>query len=76
MQVFIALLNFSRSLATACKSLNRKPYITRSTLIDSNPDELCHYPFMVSLDKCNWSYDTLLLMMHQAEYLSQTKKMI
>ena len=52
-QVFIALLSFSESLATKSVSLNNEPCKIRSTLIDLNPIELNHYPFMVSLDKYN-----------------------
>ena len=73
MQVFIALLRFSEALATTCKSLHNEPYITTSTLNDLNPDELCHHPFMVNFDKFYWSYNTLRLMMHQAECAFQTK---
>ena len=31
----------NESLTTKCKSLNKEPRITRSTLIDLRPDELC-----------------------------------
>ena len=31
----------NESLTTKCKSLNKEPCITRSTLIDLRPDELC-----------------------------------
>ena len=37
--------------------------MTRPTFIDLNPDEcnqvLCYYPFMVNLDRCNGSCNTL-----------------
>ena len=67
-QVFIVLLRFSSSLAcvakvsdrTKCASLNDKPYMVRSTLIDLNPIELKHYSIMISLDKCNVSCNVLL----------------
>ena len=40
-----------------------QPCMTRPTLIDSNPDEykqeLRCYPFMVNLNKCNGSCNTL-----------------
>ena len=39
MQVLIASLSFSGSLAT-CKPLYNEPCIIRSTLSDLNPDEL------------------------------------
>ena len=62
-QIFIVLLRFSSSLAcvakvsdrTKCVSLNDKPCMVRSTLIDLNPIELKHYSIMISLDKCNES---------------------
>ena len=40
---------------TKCVSLNDKPCMVRSTLIDLNPIKLKYYPFMISLDKCNGS---------------------
>ena len=62
-QIFIVPLRFSSSLAcvakvsdrTKCVSLNDKPCMVRSTLIDLNPVELKHYSIMISLDKCNES---------------------
>ena len=27
--------------------------------VDLNPDELCYYPYMVSLGRCNGSYNAL-----------------
>ena len=58
-QVFIALLSFSRSLATKCVSLNNKSYMVRPSLIDLNPVELNYYPFMSSLDKCSESCNSV-----------------
>ena len=40
-------------------SLNNEQCKTRSTLINLNPFELNYYPFMISLDKCNESCNTL-----------------
>ena len=40
-------------------SLNNKPYIIRSTLIDSNPVELKHNPFMINPDKFTGSCNAL-----------------
>ena len=54
-QVFIALLSFSRSLATKCVSLNNEPCMIRANLIDLNPVEFHYYPFMIILDKCSGS---------------------
>ena len=70
-QVFIALLSFSGSLAGMVNasnfmtslSWNYQPYMTRSTLINSHPDEynlfLHHYPFMVNVDRWSGSCNNL-----------------
>ena len=50
-RVFIALLTFSRSLATKCVSLNSEAYIVRPTVTDLNPIEFNYYPFIISIDK-------------------------
>lgn len=39
--------------------MNNQTCTARSVLIDLNPDELLHYPFMVSLEKCGGRYDTV-----------------
>ena len=63
--MFIALLSFSSSLArvaevrTKCLSLNDEPCMIRPTLIDLNPVELKHCPFMIRLDKCSGSCNVL-----------------
>ena len=49
-QKFIALLNFTGSLAITCVSLNSEPCIVRPALIDLNPVKLYYYTFMVALD--------------------------
>ena len=46
-QVSIALLSFSRSLATKCASLNTKSCMTMPTHVDLNPVQLNYYLFMV-----------------------------
>ena len=59
-QVFIVLLCFTECLArnqTKYVSLNYEPCMARPALIDLNPVELKYYPFMISLDKCNGSYN-------------------
>ena len=56
---FIVLLRFSRSLATKCVSLSNEPCMARPTLIDLNPTELNYYPFTISLDKCNESFNAV-----------------
>ena len=33
--------------------------MVRPTFIDLDPVELKNYPFMISLDKCNWSCTVL-----------------
>ena len=54
-QVFIALLSFSRSLATKFMSLKNEQRKNTLAIIDLNPAELKFYPFLISLDKCNGS---------------------
>ena len=43
--------------------MNNQPCTTRATIIDLNPHKynqrLCYYPFKVSLDRCNGSFNTL-----------------
>ena len=51
--MFIVLLSFSRSFTTTFVLLNNGPCMIRPTLIDLNPVEINHFPFMFSLDKCN-----------------------
>ena len=67
-QVLITLLSFSRSLARMViisdhLCLSNKPCMTRPTFIDLNPNKykigLHYYPFMVNLDRCNGSCNTL-----------------
>ena len=57
--LFIVLLHFSESLATKCLFLNDEPCMVRPTLINMNPVEHKHYPFMISLNKCAGSYSVL-----------------
>ena len=69
-QVLITLSSFGESFAkmanisnfTTCISLNNQPCITKTTLINLNPDEddqgLQYYPFMDNLDRCNRSCNT------------------
>ena len=68
-QVFIVLLSLSSSLERVAKasdrtkflSLNNEPCMIRPTLIGLNPVELKYYLFMISLDKCNRSWNVLPL---------------
>ena len=60
--VFIALLSFSESLArdrTKFLFLNDEQCMISLTLIYLNPGELKYYLFMISLDKCNGSFNFL-----------------
>ena len=43
-------------------------------LIDLNPDELRYYSFMVSLDRCNGSFDTFHDLFDRSCVLSKTRK--
>ena len=56
-QVFIVLLSFGKSLATKFMALNNEPCMIRPTLIDLNSVGLNCYTFMISLDKCDGSYN-------------------
>ena len=70
-KVLFTLLAFSGSIVsmtndsnlTTCVSLNNQPCMTRLTLIYLNPEEhnhgLGYHKFMVNLDRCNGSCNTL-----------------
>ena len=58
-QVFIVLLGFGGSLTTKCVSLSNKLSMARPTLIDLNPIELNYYSLMISLGKCNRSFNAV-----------------
>ena len=61
-QVFIVLLSFSSSVApsqTKCLFLNDEPCMVRPTVIDWNPAELKHDPFIISLINCSGSCNIL-----------------
>ena len=55
----VLLLCFGGSSATKWISLNNQPCTVRPTLIDLNPEELHYYPFMFSLERCDWSCNTV-----------------
>ena len=57
--MFIVLLTFSDSLATKCLSLNDEPCMVRHNLIHLNLVELRYHPFMISLDKCTGSSNSI-----------------
>ena len=73
-KVFVALLSFSKSLPTKYVSLNNEPCVTRSFPIDLNHVELKNYPFMISLDKCNGSCNSINLLSMRICVLSKTKQ--
>ena len=61
---------FSGSLTTKCMSSSYQSCISRLTLVHLYPDEhnqegVHHYSFVISLDRCYGSYNTL-------DYLSPT----
>ena len=49
--MFIALLSFSKSLATKYLFLNDEPCMVRPTLVDMNPNDLKYYLIIISLNK-------------------------
>lgn len=51
-------MSFHGCLAAKGVSMYQEPCITRSALIDLNPDEFNCYMFVVSLDGCNGSCNT------------------
>ena len=57
--MFIGLLSFSGSLESKSMSLNDGQWKTRPALISLNPAKLNYYQFIISLDKCNGSCNTL-----------------
>ena len=46
------LSGFDESLAIKYVSINKKKRMVRPILIDMKPDELCYYPFIISMDRC------------------------
>ena len=50
-QLFVSLLSISKSFSTKCLFLNDNPCMVRPTLINLNPVELRHHPFMISFNK-------------------------
>ena len=53
------LWSFSRSLATEWIPLHVEPRLAWPSLINLNTDEFHYNPFMVSLNRCNGSWNTL-----------------
>ena len=52
-------LCFGGSLTIKCVSLNYQQFTVRQILIDLNVDEFCYYTFIVSINKCNGSSNTV-----------------
>ena len=48
-----------------CVSVNNQQYIVRPTLINLNPDELHYYPFIVSIDRFNGSFNSVNYPFHR-----------
>ena len=46
-------------MATKHVSVNNQQCMARPMLIDLNPDELHYYLFMICLDRCDGSYNTV-----------------
>ena len=61
MQSLSSVANVSN--LTTCISLNNQPWVTKPALIDLNLGEynqgVGYYPFVVNLDRSNWSTNTL-----------------
>ena len=53
------MLGFGGSLATKCVSMNNQQWMVRPVLIDSIPDELHYYSFIISLDGCDESCNAI-----------------
>ena len=58
-QVIIELLTFIKSLANKSILLNNEPCMIKPFIINKNPVELKYYPFMISLDNCNESCNSV-----------------
>ena len=56
---FFGFVSFSRSLATKYMLLINEQCKTSLTIIDLNLIELKYYSFMISVNKCNGSYNSV-----------------
>ena len=72
-QGFLGLLNFGRSLATKYVSLNNEKCMTIAALIDLNTFKFNYYLFMIILDKCNRSCNTVDDLFLKMYFLSERK---
>ena len=55
----LLLKSCSGSLATECVSMNKQRCMVRLILNDLNPDEFHYYPFIISMNGCNGSCNTV-----------------
>ena len=58
-QVFVLVLCCSGSLTKKCVSLSNQSLISRLMLIDLNPNKLHYYSFLISLDRCDRTCNTV-----------------
>ena len=54
-------------------SVTNEPCITWPILIDWNPVQLNHYPFMVILDKYNWGCNAVMIYLQKYVFLVKQK---
>lgn len=57
--MFISWISVGWQLATKCIVSDNEPCVARLILTDLNPEELHHYLFMISLNRCNEKCNTL-----------------
>ena len=55
----LMLLSFGGSLSIKCVYMNNRPCLVRPTLIDFNFDEFHYYPFIISINRCDGSCNTV-----------------
>ena len=53
------ILGFGRSVAMKCVSINNPQYSAKLKLIGSNLNVFHHYPFIISMNRCDGSCNTL-----------------
>ena len=52
-------VRFSVSLTIKCMFINNQQQMIKPTHIDLNPDELCYYPFITSVHRCDGNSYTI-----------------
>ena len=55
----LVLLYFDGSLAIKCIPLNSQPCLVRVKVIDLNLDEVYYYQFVISMNRCDGSCNTV-----------------